>query len=600
MVKAQIKNYDDYERIRYFYYVRPQQRVDWWFDPMAPPTTTSDSVTTLSASEEATLLLYDIFIPLLGSVIILLNLIVVVSCVLLLRKGQQPYTTYMFLGNVAVSDLLTGFAVIYGQYAPYELRGEDNCALMIGLIVSASLVSVYSVGLIALDRYLYIVYGLQYQRYLTRTRARLLITTTWLIGAVIGFLPAFGWRGDTDQGRTCWFIRLAPPPLVILTSVAGFLPVLLVIILYSIILRKALRRVSQLKKASRELRGVQTGNLRLFRGGGGASAAATTTGSLSVIPTTATTGTTGTTPRPTASHSDNEQGASEDERLRPAERAGLGCLCFRWPRCGCSCGSRRGAKRSKSALNEANDEGNNGQPPVATTTATRSSSSSIRGPTKWKAVKVVMFTTGSFVVTWVPYFIASIMFVACDPVTQEELCRGLQFAIASPLAILGFANSLLNPIVYAWWHNGFRESMKKLGGRLSERLCCGCGEKEDGTRIGCCGGRCCRESSRNATRTAAAAAAAGAAASISMATTDTSVNRISITDAAATTGIERPLSSETRQIPAATGNVTNGRALQNGRRQRATVPSSSSDDQEFSVTDDTDLEQPVVAKVTRL
>lgn len=59
-----------------------------------------------------------------------------------------------------------------------------------GLIVSTSLVSVYSVGLIAIDRYLYIVYGLQYQRYLTRTRARILIAATWIIGEYAVPLPA--------------------------------------------------------------------------------------------------------------------------------------------------------------------------------------------------------------------------------------------------------------------------------------------------------------------------------------------------------------------------------------------------------------------------
>uniref|UniRef100_A0A182TVR1 G-protein coupled receptors family 1 profile domain-containing protein n=1 Tax=Anopheles melas TaxID=34690 RepID=A0A182TVR1_9DIPT len=131
MGKVQAHGYDDYDRIRYFYYIRPPHTpvpADWWVDPMA---TTTESVTTLSASEETTLLLYDIFIPLLGSLIIILNLIVVVSGVLLLRKGQQPYTTYMFLGNVAVSDLLTGFAVIFGQYAPRERRAEENCTLMI-------------------------------------------------------------------------------------------------------------------------------------------------------------------------------------------------------------------------------------------------------------------------------------------------------------------------------------------------------------------------------------------------------------------------------------------------------------------------------------
>lgn len=85
----------------------------------------------LSSSEQTQLLLYDIFIPLLGSLIIVLNLAVVISSLLLLRKGQQPYGTYLFLGNVAAADLLTGFAVIYGQYAPREIRGEDNCAILI-------------------------------------------------------------------------------------------------------------------------------------------------------------------------------------------------------------------------------------------------------------------------------------------------------------------------------------------------------------------------------------------------------------------------------------------------------------------------------------
>uniref|UniRef100_A0A182MAM6 Uncharacterized protein n=1 Tax=Anopheles culicifacies TaxID=139723 RepID=A0A182MAM6_9DIPT len=98
MGKVQTQTYDDYDRIRYFYYVRPPQTPipkDWWIDPMA---TTTQSVTTLSASEETTLLLYDIFIPLLGSLIIILNLIVVVSGVLLLRKGNH-YIPFLMLNQ---------------------------------------------------------------------------------------------------------------------------------------------------------------------------------------------------------------------------------------------------------------------------------------------------------------------------------------------------------------------------------------------------------------------------------------------------------------------------------------------------------------------
>jgi hypothetical protein len=54
------------------------------------------------------------------------------------------------------------------------------------------------------------------------------------------------------------------------------------------------------------------------------------------------------------------------------------------------------------------------------------------------------------------------MYVHCDPNETPQFCNNLRVAIASPLAILGFSNSLLNPIIYAWWHNGFRETAKKI------------------------------------------------------------------------------------------------------------------------------------------
>uniref|UniRef100_A0A182RTG8 G_PROTEIN_RECEP_F1_2 domain-containing protein n=1 Tax=Anopheles funestus TaxID=62324 RepID=A0A182RTG8_ANOFN len=417
------------------------------------------------------------------------------------------------------------------------------------LIVSMSLVSVYSVGLIAIDRYLYIVYGLQYQRYLTRTRARILIAATWVLGATIGFLPAFGWRGDTDGGRTCWFIRLAPPGLVILTAVVGILPVLLVIILYGIILQKALRRVNQLKKASRELRGVQTGNLRLFRGGGGSA------NGTAAVPPPASSNPVELNRSGANGQSDTDHGLSEDELSRRTARR---CLCLR-SRCCTSAGRSNQAQKALNGTDSSIPAISNSMTVAATTTTTTTSSKS---PTKWKAIKVVMFTTGSFIVTWVPYFIASLMYVGCDPATNGELCRSLQFAIASPLAILGFANSLLNPIIYAWWHNGFRAAMKRLAGKVSQRVCCCCRcgryqrEEDEGGR---CAVRCCHKSSRTAP------------------STEASANRISANGSSSDGVGPNRLSNRTV-------------ATTVGRRSRTAAPPQS--DQEFSITDDTDVEQP--------
>lgn len=57
--------------------------------------------------------------------------------------------------------------------------------LFAGMIVSSTLVSVLSVLLVAIDRFLYILYGLQYQRYIFPNRARILIVTTWIFGELL-------------------------------------------------------------------------------------------------------------------------------------------------------------------------------------------------------------------------------------------------------------------------------------------------------------------------------------------------------------------------------------------------------------------------------
>lgn len=219
-----------------------------------------------------------------------------------------------------------------------------------------------------------------------------------------------GWRGDTDNGRVCWFIMLAPPELILLTSIIGFLPLVLIFILYGIILYHALIKVMQLKKATSNINGTQTtNNLRVFRGGQSMQRGTST---ATII-------------------DDQNQMSETEEPLQPTNRF-----------------LRFFSRKPKKNID------------VKTNTG--------KSPSKWKAIKVVMYTTGSFTITWVPYFIASCLFVNCDPNQTPEYCNSLKIAIASPLAILGFMNSLFNPIIYAWWHNGFRESVKKIW----RGLCC--------------------------------------------------------------------------------------------------------------------------------
>ncbi|KAJ8880849.1 hypothetical protein PR048_017321 [Dryococelus australis] len=290
------------------------------------------------------------------------------------EKGNPPY------------PLLCNYSNLYP-----DLPGENSrkaCRLRPGpyserMIVSSTVTSIWSVGLISIDRFLYILYGLHYQRWLTPLRARWLISFTWLLGLLVGFLPALGWRGNTNNGKVCWFIRLAPPGLVVLTAAIGFLPVLATSVLYSIILYHALQKVKQLQHADKN---------------SGCAVASVGTG--------------------------------------PAMRLNRG-----------------------------------------TSAATNTDHDQKSSPKKWKAIKVVLFTNGSFVLTWVPYFIACCLYVACEATSQHvDSCKSLRVAIGAPLAIMGFLNSLLNPVIYAWWHNGFRTFVRKT-------LCKQCGKKQSLTPV---------------------------------------------------------------------------------------------------------------------
>lgn len=52
------------------------------------------------------------------------------------QTGHQPRSTYMLLGNVAVADLITGIAVIFGAVNPKDGRNELSCSIQIGKLNS--------------------------------------------------------------------------------------------------------------------------------------------------------------------------------------------------------------------------------------------------------------------------------------------------------------------------------------------------------------------------------------------------------------------------------------------------------------------------------
>lgn len=83
-------------------------------------------------------------------------------------------------------------------------------------------------------------------------------------------------------------------------------------------------------------------------------------------------------------------------------------------------------------------------------------------PNKMKAIKMVLLVTACFVGTWGPYYVAIIVYVKCDILIHGYECIPLEILTLGPLYFLGVCNSLCDPIIYAWWHSGFKHSVRKI------------------------------------------------------------------------------------------------------------------------------------------
>ncbi|XP_035449784.2 melanocyte-stimulating hormone receptor isoform X2 [Spodoptera frugiperda] len=198
--------------------------------------------------EKEQLMVYKSVAYIIGTLIILSNLTVVISSGLILRKGQQPKSTYLLLGNVSLADTIVGFSLIFGVTVDNSVSSNPLCIFQIGMLVCPAMVSIFSVGLIAVDRYIYILHGLYYQRWFNTTRVRIGILCIWMIGIFISTLPAMGWTGRTFRDFRCWYIAVFPSALLLVLSIVVLSVIIMVCILYILILRSAVKAVDKIRE----------------------------------------------------------------------------------------------------------------------------------------------------------------------------------------------------------------------------------------------------------------------------------------------------------------------------------------------------------------
>lgn len=91
-------------------------------------------------------------------------------------------------------------------------------------------------------------------------------------------------------------------------------------------------------------------------------------------------------------------------------------------------------------------------------------------PNKCRAVTIVMLTSGSVIVTWMPFFFTVIFFVFCEDKLVNPRCLYIRSLLSGPLVTLALLNSILNPLIYAWWHKGFKKFVRGFYKKYFKKL----------------------------------------------------------------------------------------------------------------------------------
>ncbi|XP_026751818.2 5-hydroxytryptamine receptor 1A-alpha-like [Galleria mellonella] len=438
-----------------------------------------------STKEKEQLLTYKVVAYVLGTLIILSNLIVVISSGLILKKGQQHKSTYLLLGNVSLADTIIGISIIFGATIDNNINSDPLCIFQLGMLVCPTMVSIFSVGFIAVDRYIYILHGLYYQRWFNTTRVRIGILCIWIIGITLGFMPLTGWVTRELYNAPCVYIAVFPGSLILFNSFLSVIPIILVAILYTIILIKALKNLAKLKTAQTSVvtKTKDKPKLRIYRGN------IKPTNTISVkYPLNSNTN------KLKRSISFNTNYVNENSHSRQKS------ISFKAK----SIDDLTISNTNISKTNQIKDELNQSEFSIQTIESTNSDNSlSLNSPTihqnksftnknnrskepnKCRAVTVVMLTSFSFIATWMPFFIIVIFYVLCEEKTTNDQCLMLRKLLNGPAATLAFFNSVLNPLIYAWWHKGFKRSLKSYYRNYFQKYLknrCDFTEKSENTR----------------------------------------------------------------------------------------------------------------------
>ncbi|XP_054843161.1 5-hydroxytryptamine receptor 1A [Eublepharis macularius] len=363
-----------------------------------------------------------------------------------LERSLQTVANYL-IGSLAVTDLMVSvlvlpMAALYQVLGKWTL-GQVTCDIFISLDVLCCTSSILHLCAIALDRYWAITDPIDYVNKRTPRRAAALISLTWLIGFLVSIPPMLGWRTPQDRSDPdACTISKDPGYTIYSTFGAFYLPLLLMLVLYGRIFKAARFRIRKTVKKADKKRPPQ--------------------------------------PPPQADTCLNLSPEPSNGGLRPPPPA-KGWRGPVEPRAGgsaCANGALRGAEDGPVApsvleiLEASPCNASKGHLPLpnhhaalagaATPGAARKNEpKNAEAKRKMalarerKTVKTLGIIMGTFILCWLPFFIVALVLPLCAGCHMPE-------GLGAVINWLGYSNSLLNPVIYAYFNKDFQSAFKKI------------------------------------------------------------------------------------------------------------------------------------------
>ncbi|XP_076021295.1 5-hydroxytryptamine (serotonin) receptor 1A a [Genypterus blacodes] len=375
---------------------------------------------------------YQIITSLLLAALILCSIFgnACVVAAIALERSLQNVANYL-IGSLAVTDLMVSvlvlpMAALYQVLNKWTL-GQEICDLFISLDVLCCTSSILHLCAIALDRYWAITDPIDYVNKRTPRRAALLISVTWLIGFSISIPPMLGWRSAEDRANPDACIISQDPGYTIYSTFGAFyIPLILMLVLYGRIFKAARFRIRKTVKKP--------------------EAAKVSEKFLSVSPAIF---------HKKANGESEGKGCRRGDEPKPCSPCVNGAVRH---------GGEEGesleiievTSNSKTHLPLPNTPMSSSQGFDNMNEKNTEAKRKIALARERKTVKTLGIIMGTFIFCWLPFFIVALVLPFC-----AESCYMPDW-LGAVINWLGYSNSLLNPIIYAYFNKDFQNAFKKI------------------------------------------------------------------------------------------------------------------------------------------